>query len=758
MTKRSKFTRALRRGAAVVALTTGAGSAYAQDSAAAGAAAEDESAEIIVTGTAGGASLRKQDASFAITTISANELIAAAPKSTAEIFTLVPGVWAESSGGKAGANIDVRGLPGGGDAPFVTLAIQGAPIYGTPSLSFFEQSSIFRADETIASVEALRGGPSAVFARGEPGVTLNFRLKEGGDDTVGRIKYTTSDYDLQQIDAVLSGKLADNLYFMVGGYASVSPGIRDAEFNSERGFQITGQLTYRFDRGKLNVWSRWTDDVGQWYLPMSLVSGNDLGTFSQLGNATRFRTLQVNANGDTETFDFKRGRGWKGSISGLNAEFEVADNITLRNNMAYTKGSADTLGLVPSGAPVRVSALTGIVGPIATLSGRALTGTDFVQTYGHWVVEKNLESFSNDLSLNLKLGGNDITIGYFRSSFSSDDFWTLGNPVVLHNVQNGDFVTPNVTPANVAAAGGDAGFMFGLKAGGDQRNNALYVADSIQITDKLRFDAGIRREWATIIYNLDTGPGFPDGTRDLATRLKGKEWSYTAALNYAFSDEFGAFGRYSSGFAFPNFDDIRGGDLSVNGIDQWEAGLKYSSDHLNMFATGFYNKNDSFQNTVGGVLPATAFRTRAYGVELDGALRLGDFRLGMIGTIQDTKITQSSTPAFIGNDVQRQPNWQFRLSPSYEVEVGDWTVNFYGAAALIGKRWSDINNAVRLKGYEKVDLGIVVKSPYGFFGQVFADNVFDSHGLTEGDPRSLTAANGRPILGRSFKFSIGYDF
>ena len=53
------------------------------------------------------------------------------PQSTADLFKSIPGVWAESSGGIAGANIDVRGLPGGGDAPFVTLAINGSPLYGT---------------------------------------------------------------------------------------------------------------------------------------------------------------------------------------------------------------------------------------------------------------------------------------------------------------------------------------------------------------------------------------------------------------------------------------------------------------------------------------------------------------------------------------------------------------------------------------------------------------------------------------------------
>ena len=175
--------------------------ALAQDAGNADQAAEAEAAPedgdvIVVVGTAGGAGIRKQDASFAITTMDTEAISQAGLKSTAEAFALVPGVWAESSGGKSGANINVRGLPGGGDAPFVSMSINGAAIFGVPTLNFFEQSTAFRVDETIAGVEALRGGPSAVFGRGEPGVTMNFRLKEGGDTTEGTGKFTFSDYGL----------------------------------------------------------------------------------------------------------------------------------------------------------------------------------------------------------------------------------------------------------------------------------------------------------------------------------------------------------------------------------------------------------------------------------------------------------------------------------------------------------------------------------------------------------------------------------
>lgn len=713
--------------------------------------------EIIVTGTAGGAGLRKQEVSFAITTVSADDLLKAAPKSTAEIFTLVPGVWAESSGGVAGANIDVRGLPGGGDAPFVTISINGAPIYGTESLSFFEQSSIFRADETIATAEALRGGPNAVFSKGEPGVTLNFRLREGKDETEGRIKYTSSDYNLQRVDARLSGKLTDNLYYMIGGYVSRSPGIRDAQFTSEKGYQFTGQLTYRFDRGKFNVFIRATDDHGQWYLPMALNSGNDLGTFSQLGNATRFRTLQVNANGDTETFDFAKGRGWKGVVTGLNGEYDLGNDFTIRDNMSYTNGNADTYGLVPDGAPVRVSALPG--GAARTVGGVTLVGTDFVQNYGHWVVQKDLESFTNDLSINKKIDRHDITLGYYTSSFSSGDFWTLGNFTPVHNVANGDFLDSNTTCADLQTAGSGSGcWRYGLKSAGDARTNAIYLADSWQVLDALRFDVGVRHEWLTLDYTLDSGPGFPDGVRDQATRLKASEWAYTFAGNYDFNDQNAIFARYSHGYLFPHFDDVRESNLGVNGVNQVEVGYKHSSDLFNLFATFFYNTNNSNESVVGGVNPASSIKTRAYGVEIDGRVTYKNFSLAAISTLQNATVSRSTVLSQVGNKVQRQPDWQVRLSPSYELEMGaDWTATFYGALSIIGSRYSDLTNVTKLDGYTKFDAGITLQAPYNLFFQVAADNLNNSHGLTEGDPRSL-APNGRPILGRSFKFSVGYDF
>jgi outer membrane receptor protein involved in Fe transport len=750
---------------AVLALAPGA-TAFAQDS------GDDEVIEEIVTiGTAGGAGIKKRDVSFAISVLDESEIEKFAPKSTADLLKAVPGVWVESSGGVSGANIDVRGLPGGGDAPFVTMTINGTPLYGTETLSFFEQSTIFRVDETIANVEGLRGGPGAVFGKGEPGLTVNFNLKRGHEDTEGRVKYTVSDYDLQRIDGILSGALADDLYYMIGGYVQSSPGIRDAQFTSEEGHQFTINLTKEFDQGEINLFTRITDDHGQWYLPFCQNCGHNLGDFSQLGTATREREIQISANGDTEVYDFAKGRGWDGYVTGANIEFDFGDGWTLRDNVGLTVGDANTFGFVPSGSAVPAGDLSAVIGgPVLTAGGVQLDPSDWVQTYGHWVVFKDLRSFTNDLSINKVFdAGHDVTVGIYQSSFSSDDLWSLGNPAPVQNIAHGDYLDSALTPADMAAAGGDAGFMFGLSSAGDARTRAFYLADSWQLNDAFRIDAGVRQEKIELEYVLDTGDGFPDGTRDQATSLDDDQTAYTVGVNWDFTEDLGFFGRYAKGYVFPHFDNVREGQLEVNDVNQVEFGVKFTTNTFDVFATAFFNNFDAFAGLVGGGPPPENFETEAKGVEIDATATFGMFNIGLTGVFQDTEITKSlvddpSNPGtFIpsgneGNSVLRQPDFQFRITPSFDFEIGQWIGTVYGALTLVDDRFGDNANLQPLPSYNKFDLGVILTSDSGFFVQLHGDNIGDSHGFTEGDPRSTAAVNSRPILGRSVKFSVGYDF
>ena len=174
--------------------------AQAQEDQEGNAATQPTMDEIIVTGTAAGAEIEKVEASFAITTVTADDITQYSPQSTADLLKLVPGVWSESSGGVSGANVMVRGFPGGGDAPYLSVQVNGAPIYPISTLAFLENTTMFRIDETVRTVEALRGGPNPVFSNGQPGLTTNFILREGSEETEGIVRYTTSDYDLRRFD------------------------------------------------------------------------------------------------------------------------------------------------------------------------------------------------------------------------------------------------------------------------------------------------------------------------------------------------------------------------------------------------------------------------------------------------------------------------------------------------------------------------------------------------------------------------------
>jgi outer membrane receptor protein involved in Fe transport len=716
--------------------------------------------EVIVVGTPGGKGIDKLSASFAVTTVNADDIAKASPKSTAELLTLVPGVWVETSGGVAGANVFVRGFPATGDAEFLTIQLQGAPIYPPSTLSFLENSSIFRVDETVSRMEALRGGPNPIFSNGQPGLTTNFQLKDGGEETHGLVKASTSDYGLRRIDGVLSGKLADDLFFMVGGYAARSHGVRDTQFDNENGQQFTVNITKRMENGKFNLYGRFTDDHGAWYLPFAVnVPGIDKGEYTQLGEASRFHTLQVHANGATRSFDLADGRGWKGYVVGGSFEHDFGDGWTLRDRFSVTKGDANTYGLVPDGGAVTVGALNAVVpGAITTRGGATLGANDYVQNWGAWIVEKQIEAITNDLSVSKTIGAHALSVGYYASSFSSDDFWTIGNFRPMQVKANGDYLAAPITCANLATAGSGSGcWGYGLTSAGDGRVDAIYLADSWQVFDPLRIDLGVRRERFQTDYVVDDGPGFPDGLATRITDYSNSKTSYTVGVNYDINATSGVFGRYSRGYKFPSFDNFRENLTDTLSVDQYELGYKLRSGPFELYATGFANefKGAKFAD-VGGIQESNS--NKAHGIELDGRWK-SDFGLSLAlnGTFQKTEITKSSIPANKGNSAQRQPDWMIRFTPSYDVTLGAVDATFYGTVAAVDDRFADNANTQVLKGYTKIDLGMIFDVS-DFTVQIAADNLTDSHGLTEGDPRSTSGANARPIFGRSFKFSVGYNF
>ncbi len=754
------FSRALLGAASLLALCV-AGAATAQTAPTqtppAQPAADSDSQVVVVVGTPGGKGINKLKASYAVTNITATDMLQAGPKSSAELLTLVPGIWVESSGGVSGANIFVRGFPAGGDAEFVTFQINGSPIYPPSTLAFLENSSMFRVDETISRVEALRGGPNPIFSNGQPGLTVNNILKEGGDTTEGDVKASFTDYGTRRVDALLSGKLADDLYYMVGGYATSSPGIRDTQFDSEVGQQLTVNITKKFDGGKLSVWSRATDDHGAWYLPFAVnVPGIDKGTYTELGNYSRFADLQVNSHGDHRLFDLSDGRGWKGTVSGISFEKALDNGWSVRDHFSYTKGDANTYGLVGDGSAVKASA---IASTVKTADGRTLGAHDYVQNWGQWVVLKDISALTNDLSVSKSLGDHDLTFGFYTADVKSDDWWSIGHARPMEVKANGNYLDPSISCAATQAATGASCFVFGLADAGTLHTNAFYVADSWTVTDKLRIDLGARSEQAKTNFVLDTGNGYPDGVIDMVVNDTRSRTSYTVGANYSLSSTMGIFGRASTGFKFPTFDDFRNGQPDTQSVKQYELGYKLGTRHFDLYATAFHNRFEGAKfATVGSSTPNETNVNEATGLELDGRFRTDNgISLALNGTFQKAKIVASSDPASVGKKAQRQPEMQLRVTPRYVFSTGNFKTTVYGTVSTVGDRFVDNQNTATLPGYTKVDLGAIVDLG-AFTVQVAGDNIGNSKGLTEGDPRSTTSSNARPIFGRSYKVTLGYKF
>jgi len=612
--------------------------------------------EVVVTGTARAEGVSKLNASFAITTVDAEQIRELSPLSTADLFKVTPGVWAESSGGESGANVMVRGFAVAGDAQYATVQYAGSPIYPPSTLSFLENSTLFRVDETIHHVEALRGNPNPVFSNGQPGVTFNFIPKKGTDVAEGLAKVSLSDYGLKRTDVFYGGPLAENWAIAVGGFYRTSDGIRDSQFPADEGGQFSLNLTRELDNGEASFYVRRTEDKNLFITGIPLIgstsgdnvdefSGFNAGTGFYAGNETRLALLEVEAAATaggppgTQRVDLGDGRGIDITLAGGSFDLALNDTWTFGTKFSFLKGDANTRALFNQGPPVSIedfidatitaanasAYVTGAAG-LATAgtatfatsaSNDPLAAGQQVLSVGWWSVDKALESFTTDVRLSAELGRHTPTIGLYYADYSSRDLWYLGNNTVLTAEPNSrlvDIVLDNgvlVTRDGFGGTAPGAGVpFFDVNASYNGRNTALFLADEVILTDQLRIDLGVRYEENEVNASLENSVAPAGGDFDgdpltyynnggavlggafRAMEFDGDEVSYTAGANYAFTDRMAVFVRVNSGHRFPFFDELRDGIFDVVDIEQYEVGFKAAGDSWGLYATGFYLELD----------------------------------------------------------------------------------------------------------------------------------------------------------------------
>src|SRR6202051_3134420 len=438
--------------AAVAGILCCAGGAYAADET---PAVSDESHalnEIVVTASAQG--VKKLDASYNIVSLSLDDIKNSNPASVADIFKLSPGIWPEASGGQTGVNIDVAGFPnGGGDSPYFTTMIQGSPLYGSAALSFMDSSSLLRFDDTVERVEIVQGGPSAIFSSGQAGATANFILRTGSDKTTGSLGFTYVSEGSERVDSFWRGKIIDGWYGSIGGFYRVSDGVRNPQYPSDIGGQLTMTLKHDLDGGSVMFWYRNLSDKNQWYADFPYIEVNGKAQpypgFNQLNstyNSKQLQNFQIpSPGGGFWNDDISNGRGAALNYFGSNLDLKFDGGWRISNTFLFDGGWIPTNALVNNGNPLPLGGPKGFlstltlpaalsVGAIQAhyLNGGAVPLDTSVITEQVWQVRKKLTNVTDEFRLAKEVfDGNTLTVGVYMAHYTDNDAWSLDSNVLM---------------------------------------------------------------------------------------------------------------------------------------------------------------------------------------------------------------------------------------------------------------------------------------------------------------------------------------
>jgi outer membrane receptor protein involved in Fe transport len=648
---------------------------------------------IVVTGVAAAEGVRKLEASYNIVTANEEEIRQSNPKSTADLLKISPGMWPESTGGQTGANIEIAGFPGGGDAPYFTTQIMGSPLYGMPTLSFFETTSIFRLDETVRSVEILQGGPSVVFAGGQMGATANFLLKTGSETANGSLGLTFGDENLWRVDGFYGFPVGGEWLGSIGGFWRTSEGVRDPEFPADEGGQLTATLRREFENSDLTIYARLLDDKNQFITPIPLIQrgrddfseypGFDPLTSTYYSEAIRRVRLPGYPGGGT-TADLANGRGAEMFFIGGNYDVDFDNGWAISNRLLYNAGDVDTNALFSGSNPAPLAEelytiptnLGGFALPAGSatatfVGGGAVDPNQSVIHQGWWFIHKELSNLNNDFRLSKELfEGNTLTVGLYLAYYEMDDEWALGNQMLMSN-------EPNARPITVSYvnAGGqtvqftdEQGFLdyggFNITQRGHAFNRAVYLSDSWRI-DRWLLDASVRFENQDAtnrvcnLSNVDLD-GNPLTAFDNAVPVCNGTFavtdydddftSWTVGANYSFTDFMSAYARVNRGGHFPDFDNgIRGrttGDTGpIQVIRNYEVGFKFENELLYADISTYFRDFTGllYQPTNGQGVPVgdqLIYGSESVGVNFIGALTPGDnFRFQVVANWLDGEYT-----------------------------------------------------------------------------------------------------------------------
>ncbi len=530
--------------------------------------------------------------------------------------------------------------------------------------------------------------------------------------------------------------------------------------------------------------------------------------------------------GDGSIYKFDNSLGTQVKRTQLTAKFEIepVDGWKISNTSRYTDTQTQRNGVFPNALQSASSLLTQNAGLLSQVPGAAALQLRYVTTPSQIYNTANqngnglviigglrgltlpVKEFMSDTRVahRFEMGSttHDVTFGYYFAHL--DENFSRYSSTALLDVQNNsrllNLVAVDSTGKVLKTFTDNGIYKYGYEwedAHGEQTTNALYISDEWQVTPKLRIDGGVR--WETMrargavglkkTVNLDpnnpatsstiTGSGLYanyDKTFSHAT--------LTGGVNYQFNRAAGLFARYTYANRMPslgNYITSASATPVIQTMHLGEVGFKYTSPLIDVYATGFWTKynNVAFTNyrfdlnSGASVTEARFADTQTFGVELEGTIRpVSWFDLSATATVQDPRYkgltyTDASNKFYNydGKRLIRVPTVSLRVVPG--VNLLDGRLRVQASWEYEGKRYVDTANSVRLPAYGTINLSAraQVNDRLTLYGYV--DNLNNSLGLTEGNPRAGELQNSdagantfiaRPLIGRNFRAAVMYKF
>lgn len=334
--------------------------------------------QLVVTGSV--TPQTKLESALAVTTLDPTQVQAYAPRSTAAMLKLIPGIYIESSGGEAGNNLVARGVATNGSVGgylYVALQEDGLPVISESNFRFTQADAFVRITNFVDRIEALRGGSAGVFQSSDPLGIINFISREGTAKFQGEWKMETGDYGLLRNEAWISGPAGNNATFAIGGFYRIDDGIRPPGYTADRGGQLMGNIKWQLpdNKGYVKVSAKAMNDHPAFELPFPLQNalpvalggvvspgtipgGPDLRTGAVTSTDIRRLSFPTTPMGPLN-IDLANGEGVDFGYVGTDVEYRLTDGLKFKSLDRYTSGThvevrnpfstADTLQNIANG-------------------------------------------------------------------------------------------------------------------------------------------------------------------------------------------------------------------------------------------------------------------------------------------------------------------------------------------------------------------------------------------------------------------------